>query len=99
MFEELSFNKGPGVLIYPFYFMFRRLLMAIIVVVFNNFLWMQIFLKVMSIITAVIIIGEAEYFESPFKRRMELANEILVMFMLYNMISFSPFVPEIETRF
>ena len=98
-FEELSFDKGPSVLIHPFYFMFRRLLMAVIVVVFRNFLWMQIFLKTMSIITAVIIIGEADYFESPFKRRMEFANEVLVMFILYNMISFSPFVPEIETRF
>lgn len=99
MFEELSFNKGPGVLIHPFYFMFRRLLMAVIVVVFRNFLWMQIFLKAMSIITAVIIIGEADYFETPFKRTVELANETLVMFMLYNIISFSPFVPDIETRF
>jgi hypothetical protein len=98
-FDELTFNKGPGVLIFPFYFMFRRLLMAVIVVVFKNFFWMQIFLKMMSIITAVIIIGEADYFESTFKRQMEFANEILVMFMLYNMISFSPFVPDIETRF
>ena len=86
-------------LIQPFYFMFRRLLMAVIVVVFRNFLWMQIFLKAMSIVAAVIIIGEADYFEFPFKRRMEFTNEILVMLMLYNMISFSPFVPEIETRF
>ena len=30
---------------------------------------------------------------------MEFANECLIMLMLYNMISFSPFVPEIETRF
>ena len=86
-------------LIHPFYFMFRRLLMAIIVVVFRNFLWMQIFLKAMSIVAAVIIIGEADYFETPFKRRIEFANETLVMLMLYNMICFSPFVPEIETRF
>jgi hypothetical protein len=49
----------------------------------------------MSIVTAVIFIGEANYFETPFKQRMEFANEILVMFMLYNMISFSPLVPDI----
>jgi hypothetical protein len=30
---------------------------------------------------------------------MEFANECLIMLMLYNMISFSPFVQEIETRF
>lgn len=30
---------------------------------------------------------------------MEFANECLIMMMLYNMISFSPFVPDSETRF
>ena len=95
MFEELSMEKGPKVLIYPCYFMFRRLLLAIIVVIFKEFLWMQIFLNAMSIIIAVVILGEADYFETRFKRTMEFTNEVLVMFMLYNMISFSPLVPEI----
>ena len=58
MFEELSLQKGPYVLIWPCYFLLRRLLMAFIVVIFRNFLWMQIFLCSMSIITAIIIIGE-----------------------------------------
>ena len=99
MFEELSMEKGPKVLIYPCYFMFRRLLLAIIVVIFKKFLWMQIFLNTMSIIIAVVILGEADYFETRFKRTMEFTNEVLVMFILYNMISFSPLVPEIQTRF
>ena len=99
MFGELSLDNGPYVLIWPLYFMLRRLLMALIVVIFRNFLWMQIFLCAMTIVTAVIIIGESNYFESNSKRTMEFANECLVMLMLYNMISFSPFVPEIETRF
>ena len=30
---------------------------------------------------------------------MEFANECLILLMLYNMISFSPFVPDINTRF
>ncbi len=73
--------------------------MALIVVIFRNFLWMQIFLSAMSIITAVIMIGEADFFETKLKQNMEFANEVLIMFMLYSMISFSPFVPDIETRF
>ena len=97
-FEGLSLDNGPYVLIYPFYFMLRRLLLALIVVIFRKFLWMQIFLKTYSIIAAVIMLGEANYFETNFKLRMEYANEILVMLMAYNMICFSPFVPEIQTR-
>jgi hypothetical protein len=50
---------------------------------------MQIFLTAMSIIAAVIMLGEANYFETKFKKNMEFANEVLIMFMLYSMISFS----------
>jgi hypothetical protein len=62
MFEDLSIEKGPKVLILPGYFMLRRLILAVIVVVFKEFFWMQIFLKSMSITIALIILGEAKYF-------------------------------------
>ena len=99
VFGELRMDKGHNVLLQPFYFLLRRLLMAIVAVVFRNFLWMQIFLTAMTIVAAVILIGEADFFETSFKKKMEFANEVLVMFMLYSMISFSPFVPDIDTRF
>ncbi len=95
VFEDLAIEKGPKLLILPSYFMFRRLILSVIVVVFKEFLWMQIFLKAMSIIAAVIILGENKYFKTSFKRKIELTNEILVMFMLYNMICFSSFVPDL----
>jgi hypothetical protein len=97
--EEISFDKDLSFLAYPCYFMLRRFFMAVMLVVFQKFLWMQIFLKAMSVVTAVILIGEANYFETPFKKQLEFANEILVMIMLYNMICFSPFVPDVEARF
>jgi hypothetical protein len=53
----------------------------------------------MSVMIAVILIGEANYFETPLKQRLELANEILIMLILYNMICFSPFVSDAESRF
>jgi hypothetical protein len=99
LFEELSMEYGPIVLIHPCFFMLRRLIMAVIVVIFRNFFWMQLFLTAISNIAAVILIGYADFFENPQKRKMEIANEILVMSMLYCVVCFSPFVPEIETRF
>ena len=95
LLEGISLDKDLKFLIYPCYFMLRRFFMAIVLVVFRKFLWMQIFFKAMSIVTAIILIGEANYFETPFRRKLEFANEILIMFILYNMICFSPFVPEI----
>jgi hypothetical protein len=53
----------------------------------------------MTILTSIIIIGESNFFETDFKKSMEFANECLIMLMLYNMIIFSPFVPDVESRF
>jgi hypothetical protein len=53
----------------------------------------QVMLKAFSIIAAVIIIGEIP-FNTVAKRRTELLNETIIMFVLYNMICFSPFVTD-----
>jgi hypothetical protein len=67
LLEGISLDKDLRFLTYPCYFMLRRFLMAVMLVVFRKFLWMQIFLKTMSIMTAVILIGEADYFDIPFR--------------------------------
>jgi len=71
--------------------------MAIIVVIFRDYLIFQLFFKAMMIVTAVIIIG-AVPFNSVAKRQAEFLNEVIIMFVLYNMICFSPFVPDYEAK-
>ena len=71
LFEDLDMEKGPIILIHPIYFMLRRFIMALIVVVFRNILIWQIFLKTFTVVTAVIINGWVNGFESPEKRRSE----------------------------
>ncbi len=99
LLDGISLDKDLSFLTYPNYFMLRRFLMAVMLVVFRKFLWMQIFLKTITIMTAVILIVEADYFETRFRVRLEFSNEILIMIMLYIMIFFSPFVPDTEARF
>lgn len=57
IFEDLRTDYGPVSLIHPMYFLFRRFLMALIVVVEREHLIFQIMLKAFSIIAAVIISG------------------------------------------
>jgi len=57
IFEDLKIEVGPISLMHPIYFLFRRFLMAVIVVVFRNHLIFQVMLKAFSIIAAVIITG------------------------------------------
>jgi len=93
LFEDLKMNIGSITLIHPLSFLFRRFLMAIIVVIFRDYLFFQIFIKSMSLIAIVIILGEIPY-ETVQKTRAELLNEIIIMFVLYNLICFSPFIED-----
>ena len=67
-YSDLHLSKGPEVLVWPFYFLIRRLLMAVIVVLFRNHLIWQIMLMTINVIIAVIILGENNPFETFFKR-------------------------------
>ena len=93
IFEDLRTDSGRISLLHPMFFLIRRFLMAVIVVVLRNHLIFQVMLKAFSIIAAVIISGEISYSRSS-KRRTEFLNETIIMFVLYTMICFSPFVPD-----
>jgi len=71
--------------------------MAVIVVVLRDHLIFQVMLKAFSIIAAVIIAGAVPY-NRVSKRKMEFLNEVIIMFVLYNMICFSPFVPDLNAK-
>ena len=71
--------------------------MAVIVVVLRDHLIFQVMLKAFSIIAAVIISGAVPY-NSMLKRRTELFNEVIIMSVLYSMICFSSFVPDLNAK-
>jgi hypothetical protein len=77
--------------------LFRRFLMSIIVVILKDHLFAQVFCKAMSVIAAVIIIG-AVPFNKVGKKNAEFLNEAIIMCVLYTMICFSPFVPDINAK-
>lgn len=87
--EELSLRKGASVLMFPFFFLLRRLLIAASVVMLNH-LFAQFFVMASLNITAVILVGYVKPFEDPFRLGTEMVNEVAIMFVLYCIICFSP---------
>ncbi len=79
------------------YFLFRRLVMALVVVLLKDHLIFQIMLVEFSIIAGAIIAGYS-HFRTPKMRNTELANEAIMMCVLYCIVCFSPFVPDIRAR-
>ena len=63
VYHELNLSGSKMVLLQPVFFILRRLMMAIAIVVFNKVLIWQIFLMASQIVTSTIIIGNI----APFK--------------------------------
>ena len=99
LYDQINLEEGPKVLLLPLFFLLRRLMLAISVVILNQVLIWQIMLMALQIIVSVIIIGNVRpfYFQSMSKK--ELFNEIILMFVMYTIICFSPFVPDVTIRF
>lgn len=98
-FEELRIALGPKILIFTNYLLFRRLLMAMVVVLTRKMLFLQVMVMAYSNIAQVILIGQLEVYETWTKKFVEFINEVLIMMVLYSVICFSSFVPDPEARF
>jgi len=96
-FEELRTDIGPLALIHPFWFLIRRFLMGVVVVVLRKHLCFQVFLKGMSIVATVIISGYVP-FATKTKRNIEFFNETIIMIVMYCFFCFSDFVPDPQAR-
>ena len=56
-------------------------------------------LMAMQIVASVILIGNVKPYGERAKRRKEMFNETILMFVMYTIICFSPFVPDVSVRF
>lgn len=97
-YKDVSLRKGPRVLMWTFYFLFRRFALACVMVVASETLIYQVFVMAFQIVFAVILMGWAEPFDTLFQKRLELANEVNLMFIMYTIICFSPLVPSYERK-
>jgi hypothetical protein len=97
IFEGLTTSVGSVVLTHPMYFLMRRVIMAVNVVFLNHHLIFQVMIMDFTIIAGVIISGYIP-FETSARRHKEFLNETVVMCVLYCMICFSPFVPDIKAK-
>lgn len=98
LYENLNLESGKGILAYTAFYFVRRILIPVSVI-FNDYLIIQVMIMAYSIIVHVIIVSNVKPFEGgAFVYRMEMFHEVIIMQILYTMICFSEFVPDITTR-
>jgi hypothetical protein len=96
--RDLPLAKGRHIVLWPLYFIVRRLILSITVVLLNNFLVLQFEIVALNIIVAVILMGSASPFETPFLTKLTLFNEAFTMVLLYHFMCFTQFVQDVPTR-
>jgi hypothetical protein len=67
-------------------------------VVCNETLILQIMAMVFTEVAAVILMGHIYPFETQFRHRLEMFNEVCLMFVIYAIICFSPFVTSYQRK-
>ena len=83
-----------GIIWYQFYFLFRRLILAVLVVLSKDVLFWQIAGLVYQTVFACIIVGQVRPFETNFQNTMEFFNEMMIMFVMYIMMTFTDWMPD-----
>jgi len=53
----------------------------------------------MTVIAQVILLGRVQPFKTKGRIRYEMFSEVVLMFSVYHLICFTPFVPDVEVRF
>ena len=86
-------DKRKSALIYPFLFIFRRLVFVATIVFTINFTWLQVSVQFASSVAMLMYFVLVYPFESVKLTRIETFNEIISIFMCYFMMCFTDWIP------
>ena len=92
-------KKKKYSLIFPFFFVLRRILFVVSAIVFSNFLWMQLAIQFLTCTASVIYLLHAWPFDERKFTILEVINEITAIFLMYCCFTFTDWVPLAETRY
>lgn len=88
VYEGLRTDK-KSILIYPVYFIIRRVSFMAICFLLYNFVVMQLFLVVLSSMIALAIILHVQPFDEPLIARLEVITECFTLVLIYIMYCFT----------
>jgi len=91
-YTDLDLTESAHVVWYPVYFMLRRLMLGLTIVFLDQTVIWQIASKTTLVLTSVFLVGKIKPFNDPFKNWMEQLNEALLMFVVYHIMCFTPFL-------
>ena len=96
--EGMRFDEtqDKGIIVYAFWFLARRFALGILCVVWRDILFFQVDGLVFFTIAAMILVGVVKPMETPKENNLEYFNEMMIMSVMYCMMTFTDWGPEIE---
>ena len=97
--EEGEDNKRKSGLLFPFFFVLRRILFVVSAIWLDHFVWAQMAIQFECSTAMVIYLLSYWPFEEDLFTKLEVLNEITTVFLLYCMLCFTDWVPGADTRY
>ena len=99
MYGELEIKNGTGCILHLVNFFLRRLLIPV-TVVYNHNIVVQMYAMTGSAIIQIIITGYVKPFSGGrFVNNMEVFNECMLLLIMYTMLCFTDFVPDVKMQY
>lgn len=99
LYQDLRLSNGIRVLYQPTFFLIRRIILALTVVVIKEMLILQLLLVFFQSFVAILILQLANPYRIESQLRMEMLNECVLLTVAYTIICFSSWIPNIETKY
>ena len=96
LYDNLEISRGPKIYLQPLWFLIRRIMLGFAVTWTAELLIVQIYLISTQTVVAVMILYYIKPFTSQAEQRLEIFNEIILMLLLYMVICFSNWGPDID---
>ena len=97
LYVQLRLERGASVFLWPVYFLLRRIIMAVMLVEITQLVYQILFVIFQSFLAAILM-HQVQPFQLAQLHRVEMFNEVMILFELYAVICFSPWLSDIETK-
>mmetsp|Transcript_46320 Transcript_46320/g.61322 ORF Transcript_46320/g.61322 Transcript_46320/m.61322 type:complete len:231 (+) Transcript_46320:378-1070(+) len=92
-------KKHRTMVIYWVLDLVRKAVLCVAMVSARNHLWLQMLVVFMTSVTLIIAASYTNARERAYDRRMDIFNEVKLIFLMYHMVLFTAFVPDAQTKY
>lgn len=97
--DDLNFLRvGRKALLYPFSTTLRKLTLIYVTVYMQDKPVYSIFVLIYQAVYMITLVGYVEPYKNLISNNLDLMNESFVILLIYHMLAFTDFVPDLNTR-